>query len=40
VFNKAPKNLSIQADSQAIEKMLAVFLENAVKYTQKKEKSA
>ena len=38
VFNKAPKNPSIQADSQAIEKMLAVFLENAVKYTPKKGK--
>ena len=35
-FNKAPQNPVIQADKQAIGKMLAVFLENAVKYTQEK----
>lgn len=35
-FNKAAENPAIQADKQSIEKMLAVFLENAVKYTPEK----
>lgn len=35
-FNKTSQNPIIQADKQAIEKMLAIFLDNAVKYTQEK----